>query len=179
MINVFTTAGPRPPGGIPRAVTIPNPIGAPTVFSYFAFAVGSDQLAVVREALILIEDRISPEAIIQTCDTAFRQIRGISFSELFYGDAITVTIFRSPTFATRNDSGLTAGQGIARHITLTPTCFNQTTAGGRDRLVLRCSATIVHELAHCAGAGPRPSRAAENTLLQCGFRDQFDPTAVG
>ena len=178
MINIHTNTSPRPPGGIPQQQTITRAGGRSTVYSYWAFQEGSDALAVVQEALALIEDRMT-EGVINSCDTAFRAIRGVSFSDLYWSDEKVVTIFRSPTAARRNECALTQGQGLARHFTLTPACFNVTVAEGRDRVVRRCAATIVHELAHCAGAGGRPSRTAEDTLLVCGFRDEYNPLNVG
>jgi hypothetical protein len=48
-----------------------------------------------------------------------------------------------------------------------------------DKGVRSVAATIVHELAHVNGASGPPSIAAEATLKDCGFADQFDPSTIG
>lgn len=40
-------------------------------------------------------------------------------------------------------------------------------------------ATIVHELAHTAGAPGGTSHAAERAVHRCGFADQYDPAIIG
>jgi hypothetical protein len=40
------------------------------------------------------------------------------------------------------------------------------------------AATLLHEMAHFAGASNH-SNDAERTLLKCGFKDQYDPDAIG
>ena len=41
------------------------------------------------------------------------------------------------------------------------------------------AATIVHELAHMAGAPGGSSHAAERAVRECGFGDQYDPDVQG
>lgn len=41
------------------------------------------------------------------------------------------------------------------------------------------AATIVHELAHVAGAPGGASHAAEKAADKCGFKPQYDPTILG
>ncbi len=41
------------------------------------------------------------------------------------------------------------------------------------------AATIVHELAHVAGAPGGASHAAEKATDKCGFKPQYDPTILG
>lgn len=179
MIRIYLQGDERPPGGIPRSVGNFFPI------HFYPYRRGSSALQVVEDALSLISDRIAADGVLENCNLAFSRIRGVSFSDLFTGDEVTVTIFRSPGAQPQNGSlGLTAGQGLARHLTLTARCWGLSpsqvgNAAARTTLVRRCAATIVHELAHCAGAPGRPSTAAERTLIPCGFRDMFNPDFVG
>lgn len=172
MFVVYVRGGPRPVGGIPRPVPDPS---SGTLWSFFAYLPDSPALAVVNEAIDLIRQRTAMPGVIEACDTAFRAIRNISFTDLFSG-ATQVTIYRHPTAVARDEFGLTEGTGLARHITLSRNCWG---LQDRNAAVLRTAATLVHELAHCAGAAGGASTVAESTLQLCGFADQFIPGLAG
>lgn len=166
MLNVYVAGDPWPPGGVPHAVD-----DGPNRWVFAPYAPNSVALGVVRDAIELIRHRVvdAPRTL-ATCNVAFQHIRGVSFDDLFTSPNRTVTIYRSWDRCGRNAFGLTQGQGLSRHITLSRNCWGRPGAAG----VLRTAATIVHELAHCAGAGGE-SMVAENTLIHCGFADQYNP----
>lgn len=170
MLNIFVQGNPRPPGGVPNSV--PD-VGFLWVF--YPYEQGSRSLEIVNAAVALVRQRVSAAGVLNACDAAFSRIRGVSFSDLLSGPTV-VTIYRHPNAVTANTFALTEGlAGLARHVTLSRNCW-----GRRDRndAVLKTAGTLVHELAHCAGAGANSS-VAENTLRSCGFRDVYVPGIIG
>ena len=172
MLNVYVRGGARPAGGIPH----PTPDGeSATLWVFYAYAPDSPHLAIVNDAIELIRERVAAPGVMDTCNAAFRDIRNVSFQDLFTG-AHPVTVYKHPTAATADEFALTQGDsGLARHITLTRNCWGLSSRGAA---VERTAATLVHEMAHCAGAGG-DSTVAERTLMVCGFQDHFDASVRG
>ncbi len=166
MLAIYVIGNPRPAGGIPRAVD---------GYQFFGFVPDSPALGVINDAIALIGQRLAAPGVMDSCNTAFRAIRNVSFQDLFTGPTV-VNVYRSTTAPSIDDYALTEGSGLARHITLTRNCWG---LSDRGRAVLRTAATLVHEMAHCAGAAAAPSIVAEQTLVSCGFADKYDPTARG
>jgi hypothetical protein len=169
MLIIHAQGGVHPPGGIPH----PRTGRSGTVYSFYPYLPDSEPLAVVRDAIELIRVRNARPGVAQAADTTFRRIRGVSFTELFTGGT-QVTIFRSPTHLV-SGFGCTSRVG-GRHITLTRNCWG---IANRDTAVRRTAATIVHELAHCAGAAGGDSAVAEWSLRACGFADMYSPSVWG
>lgn len=171
MLVIHVRGGPHPAGGIPHQIHGRSG----SIYSFWPYLPDSAPYSVVRDAIELVQARTAGPGERERCDVAFRAIRGVSFTRLVRG-ARQVTIFRSPTAAAPRALGVTAGTGFGRHITLTHNCWG---LANRDAAVLRTAATLVHELAHCAGAAGGDSGDAEWTLNACGFPDQYDPDIRG
>ena len=159
MLQPYVMGNPQPPGGVPA--------------HFLAFQPASEPLAIITEAVDLVRERTAAPGVLASCDSTFRAIRGVSFSDLLYG-GVQVTVFR---FHSTTDFGLTPRPaGLARSIGISQRCW-----GLRDHghAVRRSAATLVHELAHCAGAAGGSSTVAERTLRFCGFSDMDSPGLAG
>jgi hypothetical protein len=139
---------------------------------WLTYQPGSLQLSTLQEAIQLIRVRILVNpAILASCNRSFESIHHISFSNLVTAPHPVVVI--SYNFEHRSHYfGVTEGN----HISIAQFCYSRQP---HSAAVLTTAATLVHELAHVAGAPGVPSRAAERTLPSCGFADQYDSTVVG
>src|SRR5262245_18417027 len=110
---------------------------------------------------------VSDNSVMATCNTAFKNLpRGVTFADVL-GDP-DVWISYNP-----NDVGTVLGTTLRMQITLCERAFT------RPQPELVVAATIIHELAHVAGAPGGLSKTAEGSLLKCGYTDQWDSTVVG
>jgi hypothetical protein len=146
---------------------------------FFAFIPGSLALRVVRDALTVVQTT-ETGATLLACDARFRELAtqrgfaGLGLREMIDpSDRVRITIFRT---VQRRDLGQTPAGVRAHSIAIGPLAYEDPSY---DVAVRRTAATIVHELAHVAGAPGFPSPAAEASLLECGFADQFDATIRG
>jgi hypothetical protein len=127
----------------------------------------------VRDTLDLIKSTALGQS---KCNACFQALRngwwifasgGRSFDDVFNDRDIWISYHwdKSTGF-----DGLTSMKK-EKEITISQSAF--------DRGLRAVAATIVHELAHVNSAPAAPSTAAESTLQNCGFSDQFNPNAIG
>jgi hypothetical protein len=157
-------------GGVPHARTFDG-----ITDRWFVYRENSEELAILRDAIQLVRDRVLPDAaVLAACNARFQRLGGVSFTDYVHGSEHVVVISRNPTHRghPRPYYGATSGH----HVTIAKFCFARRP---RETAVVTTAATLVHELAHVAGAPGGESFLAEAAVRDCGFPDQFQRGLVG
>jgi hypothetical protein len=119
-------------------------------------------LAIVKDAFGIIDHKIKKYT---PCSTAFKALPGgRSFEDVWTYPDIWVSYYPS---VKEGDYGATLSK---KHITLSKYSILM----GR----WTTAATLVHELAHCNGAGTSDTQA-EDTLKKCMLKNLHDPSVIG
>jgi hypothetical protein len=165
---VINIAAQRRPGGRVPEPSIRNNL----TDRWLSFQPHSQELAITQEAVQLLRERILHAAqILDACERRFQTIGRRSFADLVVGARRTVVISRNPENR-RDYYGVTRGN----HISLAQFCFSRRP---REAAVITSAATLVHELAHVAGAPGGRSVIAECVLRSGSFEDELDHSAHG
>jgi hypothetical protein len=146
----------------------PDPVTVPGTGTFRWDLIPDSKVSILSSAISLILMRtVSDNAVLATCNTAFKNLpRKVSFADVL-GDADVWISYCA------NDLGTVLGATLRKEITICERAFTRPQA---EKVV---AATIIHELAHVAGAPGGLSKTAEATLQQCGFSDQWDSTVQG
>lgn len=131
------------------------------------YVAGSLQHTTLLAAMRWIEDNLvaTNGPARQTCDADFASFgHHIPFSERWRDPAIWISYNPTPTVT---EYGAVLGGTL--DITISQNAF--------ARGLRHVAGTIIHEFAHINNAGD--GRRAEQTLLQCGCADVYDPNIVG
>jgi hypothetical protein len=143
--------------------------GTANEFRFWPYADGS-QLHLLRRALFIIEHNIYKKN--NACNKYFGTLSPAAASRSFdkVWEDNTIWISYEPRTGLGWDGATDSGQ---KEVTLGEDAF---THDGGNRWYV--AAVLVHELAHCAGAGGAPSKAASTALKFCGLANLYDG-AVG
>ncbi|MEQ1956707.1 hypothetical protein [Mesorhizobium sp. CN2-181] len=143
----------------------PNSVtGEPDV--QFQMFTNTDHIAILMAALLKIEERvIKDEKVLRRCNAWYeimsrdrgRHKKMLSFIKTWQDPATLITFWPEPTGSSH---AMTSGT----FITLSEKIFKRTDA------VLWTAGTLMHELAHTAGASAQTTDA-EDSLEFCGFDD--------
>ena len=149
---------------MPQINTIGSSYVAPSSVSGYEWLPFTDKYLIdtINAAFYIVEKNIKGCG---PCNKAFKSLPGgRDFDDIWQDSSIWVSYYPS---IQEKDYGATLSK---KHITLS----KYTLLMGRWTAV----ATLVHELAHCAGASGSDTKA-EDTLLKCGLHKLHDPKIIG
>lgn len=144
--------------------------GVAVDYNVFLETTASDRsrLAKVKRAVEIVDQLNGRANLYGACNQYFRSLpRGLSLRGAWESQGVFIDF--SPTMM-RYFFGATHSNN--RDIAISAWCLD-------TQNVWVVAATIVHEMAHVAGAPGGSSRSAEDSLNRCGLGTQFDPSAVG
>lgn len=150
--------------------TGPTPVNDPRIgtVSWLPYTDDS-KLAIVKAALAVVGMRaILTPGNLHCCNQAFTNLPGkVSFSDLWLDADVWISYNPNPR---RGLYGVRLPG--TKEIAISEFAFTQ------PQPYLVVAATIVHEMAHVAGA-PGNTTDAEDTLPACGFKDQYKSGLLG
>ena len=126
------------------------------------------RLAKIRDAVTMVSKLESQQNVYATCNMYFTKLaRGKSLRELWASGDIFISCWpNSP----RGEAGVTHSNN--KDITIGGWLLDTQT-------VSMVAATIIHEMAHVAGAPGGQSHLAERAVDKCGFHEEYDPEYYG
>jgi hypothetical protein len=126
------------------------------------------RLKKIQQAVQLVGKLETQQNLYDTCNMYFTKLpRGKSLRELWKGGGVFISLWpNSP----RGEFAVTHSNN--KDITIASWCLDTQT-------VSMVAATVIHEMAHVAGAPGGDSHMAERAVDKCGFHDEYDPRLLG
>ena len=147
----------------------PDPVVTPEgVYTWEPFSTQHQMLTVVLAVKKIVERLLSDRFVLAACEVTFKALP-----------------LRKTLTDVWNDPDVWFSFNSLNH----PFAFGTTLQGTKEISIGNfpfifpdapgvVAATMIHEMAHVAGA-PRDTDEAERTLLKCGFGDYFSPEIIG
>jgi hypothetical protein len=144
----------------------PGPVGTNTTNTWEPFPV--PYLLTLWHAILLLELRLIKNSdVLMRCDAAFQGLRyGRTFSDVYRDPAVWVS------YNSNELLGLHV-LTVNKEISISKYCFRPDGSWNMNPVVT-IAATLVHELAHVAGATSKQEEIAEGILNMCNFDDVYN-----
>lgn len=131
-------------------------------------AVDKTRLATITKAVKRVDDLETQSNVYDSCNLYFQKLpRGMSLRDLWRGNDVFVNFW--PTNERETFGATHRGH---KDIAVSAWCLDTQSCS-------MIAATIIHEMAHIAGAPGGDSHMAERAVLKCGFEAEYDPELVG